>query len=279
MSKPQIILTGDVHHMSLNTGEQPYIDLTEAELALEAAKIALEYDLKITYFMTGKTVVEEPDLVRTITKMANIELGGHTYHAFKPRWLYNWIFNRLVGLSNGFKAYQDWEIKKTINVFARKLGIQIVSWRDHAYRHDRYTVPLLYKNGISIISDDVNPNNLFPTVMNNGLISLPINIMPDHDHIYHAGLTPDNTVDYSLRRSKFPSKLYQPHRWFEIIQRQIQTVVNRGGIATLLVHPACMYIIDKFNIYEELCKFLTDFETITVSQVINLDSKPLAKCG
>lgn len=278
MSKHQIILTGDVHHMSLKTDDQLYIDLTEAELALEAAKIALEYDLKVTYFITGKTLVEETDVVRAIAKMPNTELGGHTYYAFKPKWLYNWIFNKIIGLSNGPKVYQNWEIKKTIGVFDHKLGIQIVSWRNHAYRHDRYTFPLLYKNGISFVSDDVNPNNLFPTTMNNGLISLPVNIMPDHDHVYHGNITPESTRNYSLGRSQFPSELYQPRRWFELIQQQIQKVVNREGVATLLIHPTCMYIIDEFKIYEELCTFLTEFETITASQVIHWNSKHLAKC-
>jgi len=270
MKEPKIILTGDVHHMSLKTDDQRYINSTEAELALEAAQIALKYDVKVTYFITGRTVMEEPDVIRTIAKMPNTELGGHTYYAFKPKWLYNLIFNRLVGLSNGVSVYQNWEIKKTMNVFAKKLDVQIESWRDHAYRHDRNTFSLLYKNGISIVSDEVDPNQFFPVWLDNGIISLPVNIMPDHDHVYHGNLTPENTKNYSLGRSQFPSKLYQPCQWFELIQQQIQKVAGKEGIAILLIHPACVYLMDEFEIYEELCKLLGNFETLTVSQAKTL---------
>lgn len=262
MAKPWVILTGDVHHMSFKGKDQLFLDSSEAQLALRAAQIAFKYRLKVTYFITGKTIIEETDVVRRIAEMPNVELGGHTYYAFKPRWLYNWIFSRLMGLRNGPKIYQDWEIRKTVNAFSRKLAIQIISWRDHAYRHDRNTFPLLHKNGISVVSDDVNLNALLPIMMNDGLISLPINIMPDHDYVYHAWLTPENPVSHRHKQR------YQPRIWLELIKRQIYEVLSNGGLATLLIHPACIYIVDQFEIYEELCSFLaTQFETLTVSQI------------
>jgi len=77
-----VCLTGDVHHMSLETRDQEYMDRTEVEAAIEYAEVAAEYDVPVTLFVTGKAAEEEPERVKRLAVMENVEIGGHNYWAF-----------------------------------------------------------------------------------------------------------------------------------------------------------------------------------------------------
>jgi hypothetical protein len=255
-----ICLTGDIHHMSLRSDDQQYLTGSEVEAAIEYASIAKDFGVKATFFATGKSVVEEKENFRVLLRYPNVEIGGHTYYAFKPKWLYSGIFNRLICLSNGPAFYQNYEIKKTIRAFQDSLGINIVSWRNHAYRHDQNTYKLLGQNGIKFVSDEVEPDKIYP-YNKDKIISVPINVMPDHDHIYHANLTPESTKNWALNRDKFLPELYPIEEWLLIIKKQISNITKSKGTATLLVHPTCMKIADGFRIFENLCKFISSYES------------------
>lgn len=131
-----VCLTGDVHHMSLETRDQEYMDRTEVEAAIEYAEVAAEYDVPVTLFVTGKAAEEEPERVKRLAVMENVEIGGHNYWAFDTLIHKGW--RGVTGSWNGPRPFQRWEIRKTIETF-EELGIEITSWRDHAYRHDRHT--------------------------------------------------------------------------------------------------------------------------------------------
>ena len=79
-----ICLTGDVHHMSLKTRDQEYMDRTEVEAAIEYAEIAAEYDVPVTLFVTGKTAEEEPKRVKRLATMENVEIGGTNIRGVDP---------------------------------------------------------------------------------------------------------------------------------------------------------------------------------------------------
>jgi len=64
-----VCLTGDVHHMSLETRDQEYMDRTEVEAAIEYAEVAAEYDVPVTLFVTGKAAEEEPERVKRLAVM------------------------------------------------------------------------------------------------------------------------------------------------------------------------------------------------------------------
>ncbi len=265
-NKGYICLTADVHHMSLKTNDQKYLNISEVEAALQYVSIARDYGIKVTIFSTGKAVAEEYKNFVKLLKFQNIELGGHNYYAFRPKWLYGGIFNRLFCSSIGPAFYQDYEIKKTVKIFKSTLGIEIVSWRNHAYRHDAHTYELLSKNGIRFVSDAVEPDKIYPYRLGN-LTFIPINVMPDHDHIYHADLTPKSSKGLKLERNKFPSKFYPVEQWLQIIKEHINFILDHNGIATILIHPACMKIIDEFNTFRKVCRFLAGCRSIFVSDL------------
>lgn len=261
-----ICLTGDIHHKSLQTEDQEYLSCSEVEAAREYVSIAEKTGIKASLFATGKSVKEETREFREILKHSNVELGGHTYYAFRPKWLYNGIFSKLLGLSNGPRFYQDYEIKKTIKTFKQLLDVDIISWRDHAYRYDKNTYELLSQNGIKFISDEVDPKKIHPSEVN-GLTSVPINVMPDHDHIYHGEIKPETVESRFLGRSSFPPDLYSAEDWLELVENQISSMCGKEGTATILAHPACMKIIDDFEIFRELCDFLASYNSVFISEI------------
>jgi len=261
-----ICLTGDVHHRSFNNEDRKYLKISEVEAAIEYAKIAAKYKTKVTLFLTGKAVKEEQESVRQLLRLPSVELGGHNYYAFRPRWLYNGIFVRGLGLTNGPAYYQNYEIKKTMATFKRLLGVDIVSWRDHAYRHDRNTYSLLARNGIRFVSDEVMPGRQGPYICD-GLTIVPINVMPDHDHIYHGKITPETAQSWALNRDKFPPNLYSIEEWLEIVKNQIADIFDKNGVATILAHPACMKIADDFKVFASLCRFISKYDSVLMREL------------
>jgi hypothetical protein len=154
-------LTGDVHHMSMETRDQAYMERTEVEAAIEYAEIAAEYDVPVTLFCTGKCIQEEPDRMERLAEMENVELGGHNYWAFTTPVHKGWralekVSGGRIGSWMGPRPFQAYEIQKTISAF-EGINVSITCWRDHAYRHDRHTTELLGASGITRFSDAIEP--------------------------------------------------------------------------------------------------------------------------
>lgn len=261
-----IVLTGDVHHMSMETRDQRYLTDTEPRITETYADIAERHGLKVTFFATGKALEEEPGVFQRLAQREHVELGGHNYYAFQPRWLYNWIFFRVLGCRNGPVAFQDWEIRSTIKQFQQTTGVRISAWRDHAYRHDKNTLRLLADNDIEVVSDEVGPDWTGPYRHDEEIVSLPVNVMPDSDHMYHGYFQPETTEDWSLQRSTFPPEMMWPEEWLERVKRQVTSIIKQGGTASLLVHPAPMKIVDDFETFNKLCSFLSQFESEHVTE-------------
>lgn len=270
-----ICLTGDIHNMSLGTSEQVYLDgkYTEVELGMTYLEIAQRCNLKVTFFVTGKSVLEEAKRIRRMTEFQNLELGGHTYNAFRPS-LFYFIFDKVFRLRNGPKFYQKMNITRTINALGKITKTQVVSWRDHAYRYDKNTFNLLKEIGLKCVSDIVSPNLLMPQRIDYGLVSVPINTMPDHEHIYHGPRTEEVVYNYIARTNwtdNFTFKSYNIRQWCQIVKEQVQQIVDKkNGIATILAHPICMKVSDDFQTFEKLCDFLSSYPSIFVKEATSL---------
>lgn len=258
-----ICLTGDVHHMSLRTKDQRYLKGTELETALDYAKIAKRYNLKVTLFVTGKTLFEEREQAEKLLSLENVELGGHTFATYRPKWFYA-LSTKLLKLSNGPAFWQNRDIVKTITAFETCLGVRIISWRDHGYRQDRNTLRLLGQNNIRYVSNTIDFEALHP-VYNNHMISVPINTLPDHDYMYHGWLTPSSALSHPGYRYR---SMYSVKEWLEKVQAQVEQIVSQGGLATLLVHPACAEVADQFESFEILCQYLSSFRSIWISEAM-----------
>ena len=249
--------------MSLRTIDQSFMIGTEQEAALEYARIAENYDIKVSFFISGKAVREQTDIIRSLSKMRNIELGGHNFNCFKPRYFYA-ACTRLLNLTNGPASLQCWEIRKTKKTFRKLLGIDLNIWRNHGYRQDKNTYRLLSTNNIRIVSDDVGPQYTGAYLVYPNLWSLPVNVLPDHDHLIHGALTGTQNI---LKRSLFNGKLYSADNWLEILKNKTEALLKSKCTATYLIHPCCMKIIDDFKTFNAFCKYISKFKSYFVSEV------------
>jgi hypothetical protein len=262
----QIVLTGDVHHMSMRTRDQLYLSgISEVDAAAKCADIAAASEVRLTLFLTGRCALEEPAAVRALAARENVEIGGHNYWAFRPRWLYNGLFRRILRRPNGPSWFERYEIRRTREIL-RGVGAEIVSWRDHGYRHGRRTYEILSQEGLINVSDDVDPEALGPRRIG-GILSVPINVLPDHEHVRHAEVREACVREPSGWQSRFPGALYDADEWGGVALQQAEALLERGGLPTLLAHPACMEIADGMATFRRLCVELAKLgEVVTMSE-------------
>jgi len=262
-----VCLTGDVHHMSLDTRDQAHLNRTELECALEYADIAADHDVPVTLFVTGKAAAEEPDRVRKLAALDGVEVGGHNYYAFSTP--AHKLFRGITGSWNGPRRFQSWEVGRTVAALA-DLGADVRSWRDHAYRHDDDTAGVLADYGITHFSDAVGPDKRVRTDGDTGLTVVPINTPPDHEHVYHAFRTPEFVAEDDFE-GPFGDESVAIEEWVELVLDDVDRHRSRDGVATVLAHPACMELADGMAAFEELCSGLASREPRLVSAV---DSGP-----
>jgi hypothetical protein len=72
-----ILVTGDVHNYLGPDLDRVHNCINEAAAALRYARLAADYALKVTLFVTGLALREQPDKYKAISSLGNVELGGH----------------------------------------------------------------------------------------------------------------------------------------------------------------------------------------------------------
>jgi peptidoglycan/xylan/chitin deacetylase (PgdA/CDA1 family) len=253
--------------MSMGTRDQAYMDRTEVEVAIEYAEIAAEYNVPVTLFLTGKTAVEEPEHVERLAAMDNVEIGGHNYWAFTTPIHKGWravemLSSGVVGSWSGPRPFQRYEIRRTISLL-NEHGADVTAWRDHAYRHDRYTPELLADVGITHFSDVLGPDERVRE--EDGVTVVPVNTPPDHEHVYHAFRTPGSETVVGFQ-GPFGGRSVPIEEWVEWTVERIEAVRSDGSVATVLAHPACQWLADRFNSFEDLVIAVSDKEVTTMCE-------------
>ena len=256
-----VCLTGDVHHMSLQTRDQEYMDRTEVEVAIEYAEIAAAYDVPVTLFVTGKAAVEEPKRVEQLAAMDNVEIGGHNYWAFDTPVHSGWralqkVTSGRVGSWNGPRPFQRYEIHRTIDALT-DCGVDVKAWRDHAYRHDRHTAGLLADAGITHFSDAVGPEECVRE--EDGVTVVPVNTPPDHEHVYHTFRMPGSEAVEQFE-GPFGGESVSIGDWHEWVLDRISTIEKDQGTGTVLAHPACLQLADDFETLRSMCASFSGYE-------------------
>lgn len=258
-----IILTGDVHQRFSPSSHG--VRESELRLAREYVKIAKSYHLKTTLFLTGRSVLESPGVAQSLARDSQVELGGHTFSAFRPKLLHKSF--KLFGASHyGPTWYQKMDIQKTLAVFERVLGQRPRAWRTHAYLSDEGTYQLLAAAGFKWVSDKIC-RACQPYQLIKGLKMVPINVLPDHEHLYHGKRTPRRVAASNWPGDAFGRNSYPAQEWLARVCRQVQDINNQGGIVTLEVHPICMFSLDKFATFRRLCRFLSQFKSGFLSDI------------
>ena len=254
-----VCLTGDVHQRSYRGTDTPFSRFSEVELTIKYAKIAARYNIRITLFLTGKACLEEPIDINIIAQMPHCEIGGHTFAAFRDPW--SRLYRTLLKTPWGFASHQKTDIKKTIESIQSITGKRISIWRNHSYIQTVDTPQLLESARIKWVSDEVNPKKRSWEPLSRHLGSLPINVQPDHEYLLHGKYQKGIS-----KTSKLTGRVLIGE-WLEQVKKEVQTIVDGGGIATILVHPLCMEVADGMVAFEGLCRFLQAFPTCWVSEV------------
>jgi len=274
-----ICLTGDIHQASLKTNEQKYIenpDNSEVKISCRYLKLLEKYGIKATFYVTGKTLDEEWNDFKPIADSELVEIGGHTYGGLPISNLYR-AWCKITGktplshsYTHGSRMQQKKDIQKMIDVVKARTGKNVVSWRSHGLVFDNNTYPLLAEMRVQMISDDLNWNKIHPEKIKEGLISHPMNVIMDHDHIYHAHRTKEY-VDKMGKNWPWPDDpakgSYTVEEWGKMVEEQVLDIEEKGGIATVLMHPICMYISDCFKTAEKLFKVFSKYKTIWAQEI------------
>ena len=159
-----------------------------------------------------------------------------------------------------------------INIVKKKTGQDIVSWRGHGLVHDSDTYNLLAEFGIKMISDEISSSKLFPEKTKEGLISHPMNVIMDHDHVYHAHRTKEYVEKAKQRgygyAGDFISDSYTIEEWGEMVEKQVIDIEKKNGIATILMHPICQFLSDEFKTARKLLKLFSQYKTIWAKEII-----------
>jgi len=274
-----ICLTGDIHHSSLRINDQKFIAEpgdSETRIAARYLRLVEKNGLKVTFYVTGRTLAEEWDAFRPVAESTRVEIGGHTYRGL-PRpigsRLRTFVTGRATlshGQSHGSAARQKRDVERMISVVLHRTGRRITSWRSHGLVTDAHTYRILAECGIRFISDDLDWGKVMPERTPQGLISHPMNVIMDHDHIYHAHRTREY-VEAQKRNWGFPAdptrESYDIGEWAGIVERQVSAIHAAGGVATVLMHPLCMYLSDGFRTAERLLEFFSQFPSAWASDL------------
>jgi len=274
-----ICLTGDIHHMSLGINDQAFIPDrgdTEAAIACRFLELVESRGLKVTFYVTGMTLEQEWPAIAPIAGSPLVEMGGHTY-AGLPRPLGARLRSFLTGRrsvshasSHGSAAAQERDVRRMIAVAQRRTGRRIICWRSHGLVTDRHTYPILARNGIRFLSDELSWTKVLPERTPEGLVSHPMNVIMDHDHIYHAHRTREYVQRQKLAGGGYAAdpdrESYCVDEWAQIVLRQVTEIESRGGLATVLMHPLCMYLADRFAAAGRLLDAFSRSETIWASE-------------
>lgn len=265
-----ICLTVDVHHSSLNTGNQQHCDISELQCAHAFFARTREANVKTTCFITGKCFEQELADVRVICDDQWVEVGGHTYSGFTPQWWHR-VSNKVFSSYNGPRWYQHWDVAKTLTLIKHFGGRDAQCWRNHMYMHGPFTEQILAKNAIRVCSDGVKRNSTGPQLHSSGIYNFPLNIIPDHEHLYHAERTPQWVEKWQKRyrwSDDFGSKSYYIDEWTDMVLTQLQQREQAGVLANLIIHPITMYLCDGFKSFERILDYISRRETFWMTECL-----------
>lgn len=238
-----IFLTGDVHHLGRAMGDQRKSGgMSEVQLCELYLEIANKHSVCPTLFFTGLAVETEGETILSLMNRYRFEIGGHTYSANRQRYFLA-LSRRTLGLANGPYWFQKRDMLATITCIRERLGVSIVSWRNHAYRMDLNTYTIASEMGIRQVSNrvtDVDGN----TREIEGIVEVPINTMPDHESLGHD----DHPRRFSIER------------WLDKVLEQIRYQQKLNLPSVILAHPLCMFIEDRMHALEQLCREIGKYQ-------------------
>jgi hypothetical protein len=254
-----IFLTGDVHHTDTRRmldQEGLSSEWSEVRICERYLESANKHSVCPTLFFTGLAVEREADFIALLAQRYRFEVGGHTYTANHRRRLLG-LSRRLLGLANGPYWLQKRDMLATMRCIKERLGLSVVSWRNHAYRMDRNTYRIAAEVGIRQVSNRVT--GVDGTIREvEGILEVPINTVPDHE---------------SLGHDDHPRTFQSVQHWVDNVLRQIEYQQEHHSPSIILAHPLCMFVEDRLAAFERLCAAIGKEST---GQLRECELQPLA---
>lgn len=264
-----IALTCDVHHASLRTANQFHCERSEIEIATRFADMLREARIKATMFVSGRCFTEEWPTLRPLCDREELEIGGHTYSCFAPA-LPHRVWNKLAGSYPGPAWYEARDVARTLAVAQQRAGRRIRAWRNHMYLGGPNTPRVLAAQGVRLLSDGVDRDAMGPR-LEDGVWRLPINVIPDHEHIIHAERTHSWIARWQRRyrwRDDFGSDSYDIDVWTDHVLADLARNRARGAVSVLLIHPITLYLADRMRSVRRILDVLAASTTLQVSDLI-----------
>lgn len=154
----------------------------------------------------------------------------------------------------------------------RATGRPVRLWRNHMYMHGPHTEEVLAGLGVRLISDGVRQDAMGPVWHPAGVLNFPINVLPDHEHLYHAERTPE-WVERWRRRHRwsddFGSESYFVDEWTDRVLDCLRRNEERGAISNMIIHPITMYLCDGFQGFQRILEYLASRETVHLGDVLD----------
>jgi len=235
------VITGDIHHLPDHIKRVFYGTLRfpadhELKAAYKYAKILYELSIPCTLFITGVLVNKFADRIKQLIALKNIEIGPHTYYAFRgPLYGYTTLisaYSKFFGCPYGPKIIIRHDVFRVIHAF-RKLGIEPKVWRTHGYCGTTYLYKLLSKLGFKIVSDCIS--NTFKIFKYYTMVHICINMPTD----------------------EILSQLSQHERriWYQKYMRRLKLKSENKEPLVLQLHPVNM-ILDNFEFFIDILRLL-----------------------
>lgn len=266
-----ICLTGDLHHQSLGTGNQRHCELSEVAVAARFLDRLREANVRVTFFVSGRTFDEQWHELRVVAEDPLVEIGGHTYDCFEPALVHR-VWKKLGGAYTGPSWLEARDVDRTIATIARHTGKRIRLWRNHMYMHGPETDRILRSRGIVACSDVVSATAMGPRWNEDGLVEVPINVIPDHEHLLHAERTPAWVAAWQKRygwTDAFGPESYRIERWTDLVVEQLARNEARGAVSTMIIHPITMWLCDRFACFDRILEVLAKHETAHLGDVVS----------
>lgn len=161
---------------------------------------------------------------------------------------------------------------RTIRTARRYSGRRIRLWRNHIYKHGPNSDAILSRHGIVACSDIVAPHATGPKVGRGGLLHVPINVIPDHQHLFHAERTREWVAWFQRRyqwRDGFGRDSYSIEEWTELVLSPAAENEASGATSTILIHPITLCLCDRFRQLHRIIDLLSRYDVRLTGSVVS----------
>ncbi|MCX5748311.1 MAG: hypothetical protein NT062_38150, partial [Proteobacteria bacterium] len=183
------------------------------------------------------------------------------------------VWNKVASSYPGPAWLEARDVARTIDIAWRRAGRRIRAWRNHMYLGGPNTTKVLAAHGVRLLSDGVVREATGPTPDRDvgAVWRLPINVIPDHEHIVHAERTHSWIARWQRRyrwRDDFGANSYDVDAWTDHVLEDLARNQARGAVSVLLIHPITLYLADRLRSVRRILDVLAASTTVTASELI-----------